>query len=246
MNNLAAEYWAVIPAAGSGKRMANAIPKQYLSVHGRSVLEWALQPFLTDERCRRVVVAIAADDAHWPRLHLQHAKLQVVSGGAERADSVLAGLNALLTNEGSAAQEQDWVLVHDAARPCLHRTDLDALLAALESEPVGALLATPLADTLKQADAEQRVEQTMPRAGLWRALTPQLFRLGPLRVALQRAAARGLNVTDESSAMEAMGMHARLIGGRSDNLKITVPEDLLLAESVLAARDSNTNTREPR
>ena len=235
----------MIPAAGSGKRMANAIPKQYLSVHGRSVLEWALLPFLTDDRCRRVVVAIAVDDAHWPRLHLQHAKLQVVSGGAERADSVLAGLNALLTDEG-AAQEQDWVLVHDAARPCLHRADLDALLAALESEPVGALLAAPLADTLKQADAKQRVEQTVPRAGLWRALTPQLFRLGPLRAALRSAVVRGLNVTDESSAMEAMGMHARLITGRSDNLKITVPEDLMLAESVLAARDSNTHTREPR
>jgi 2-C-methyl-D-erythritol 4-phosphate cytidylyltransferase len=234
--------------------MASAIPKQYLTVHGRSVLEWALLPFLTDHRCRGVVVTIAVDDEHWPRLFLHHPRLHVVPGGAERADSVLAGLQALLSNSEIAAQEEaqemahemDWVLVHDAARPCLHRADLDALLAvATDNEAVGALLATPLADTVKQADAGQRVAQTVSRAGLWRALTPQMFRLGPLRTALQRAVSRGVIVTDESSAMEAMGQHAKLIAGRTDNLKITVPTDLALAESVLASRMPNiTTTRE--
>jgi 2-C-methyl-D-erythritol 4-phosphate cytidylyltransferase len=239
-------YWAVIPAAGSGKRMASTIPKQYLTVHDRSVLEWSLLPFLTDQRCKAVIVSIALDDEHWPRLLLPHAKLQIVTGGAERADSVLAGLNALLTNSDFAAHPEDWVLVHDAARPCLQRSDLDALLAVADAdEAVGALLATPLADTLKQASADQRSTQTLPRNGLWRALTPQMFRLGALRAALQQAAARGLVVTDEASAMEAMGQQPRLITGRSDNMKITVPEDLLLAESILAARTvSATTTRD--
>jgi 2-C-methyl-D-erythritol 4-phosphate cytidylyltransferase len=248
LTNATASYWAVVPAAGAGRRMASQIPKQYLSVHGRSVLEWALLPFLGDRRCRGVVVVIAADDEHWHRLFLHHTKLHVVPGGAERADSVLAGLNALVAETEVAAREQDWVLVHDAARPCLHPAHLDALLvAARDDEPVGAMLATPMADTLKQSDVEQRVAHTVPRAGLWRALTPQMFRLGVLRIALQHALASGNGVTDESAAMEAMGLHARLIAGRSDNLKITVPEDLVLAESVLAGRNSNSSkTRETR
>jgi len=248
MSKLSAGYWAVIPAAGSGRRMASTIPKQYLTVHGRSVLEWSLQPFLDDVRCHAVIVAIAVDDEHWSRLNLRHHKLHVVSGGAERADSVLAGLNALLDDNvrhTHRAAVNDWLLVHDAARPCLHRDDLDSLLAAaLDGETVGALLATPLADTLKQANAEQRVAQTLPRAGLWRALTPQMFRLGALRTALQHAAAQRVVVTDESSAMEAMGQYARLVAGRSDNLKITMPEDLLLAESILAARAVGITRRE--
>jgi 2-C-methyl-D-erythritol 4-phosphate cytidylyltransferase len=248
-------YWAIIPAAGSGKRMASSIPKQYLTVHGRSVLEWALLPFLSDQRCRAVIVIIAVDDEHWPRLFLQHAKLHVVAGGAERADSVLAGLNALLQSRHSPAQGEataeakadDWVLIHDAARPCLHPADLDALLmVATNHEPVGALLATPVADTLKQAATDQRVTKTVPRAGLWRALTPQMFRAGALRTALQNAASRGITVTDESSAMEALGQCARLINGRSDNIKITVPDDLPLAENILAARHLDTHSvREP-
>lgn len=231
---MTASYWAVIPAAGAGKRMARAVPKQYLSLHGRSVLEWALQPFLADARCRGVVLVLASDDTHWPTLGLHHSKLRVAAGGAERADSVLAGLNTLL----SIAAPTEWVLVHDAARPCVHPADLDALLAvANDAEPVGALLATPVSDTLKQATADQRVAHTVPRAGLWRALTPQLFRLGQLHAALQNALANNIAITDEASAMEALGLQPRLIAGRSDNLKITLPEDLALAESVLAGRE---------
>jgi len=249
MSTPSAGYWAVIPAAGSGRRMASAVPKQYLTMHGRSVLEWSLQPFLDDVRCHAVIVAIAVDDEHWSRLNLRHHKLHVVFGGAERADSVLAGLNALLDDQAPRTRRQaamnDWVLVHDAARPCLHRDDLDSLLAAArDGETVGALLATPLADTLKQANADQRVAQTLSRADLWRALTPQMFRLGELRTALQHAAAQRVVVTDESSAMEAMGQYARLVAGRSDNLKITMPEDLLLAESILAARAVGITRRE--
>ena len=227
------KYWAVIPAAGAGKRMARAVPKQYLPLLGRSVLEWALQPFLSDRRCIGIALALAEHDTYWPKIGLRHDKLTVVTGGAERADSVLAGLNSLL----DSASRNDWVAVHDAARPCLHPDDLEALLAiADESEAVGGLLATPLSDTLKQANREQRAIGTVPREFLWRAQTPQLFRLGGLHDALQRAVASGQVVTDEAGAMEALGFQPRLIAGRSDNLKITLPEDVALAESVLAAR----------
>ena len=244
VSTAAAGYWVVIPAAGSGKRFASVIPKQYLTVQGRSVLEWALLPFLIDQRCQGVVVTIAVDDEQWRRLFLNHPKLHVVPGGAERADSVLAGLNELATNSDLAAKAGDWVLVHDAARPCLHRDDIDALIAvAVSNEVVGAVLATPVADTLKQADANQRVTQTVSRAGLWRALTPQMFRLGALQIALRNANSRGVTVTDECSAMEAMGQYAKLIAGRSDNLKITMPEDLNIAESILAARNLDDTSR---
>lgn len=231
----AVAYWTVIPAAGAGLRMGGDLPKQYLQLHGRSVLQWALQPFLFDPRCRAVVLPIAADDAHWPRQNLQHPKLHVVTGGAQRADTVLAGLDFLL-NE-LHADLNDWVLVHDAARPCLHMDDLEALLSATTDEPVGALLATPLVDTLKQATDDLRVVGTVPRSGLWRAQTPQIFRLGLLRDALQRARLAGQAVTDEASAVEAMGLQPRLIAGRADNLKLTLPEDLALAHSVLATRN---------
>lgn len=230
----AVAYWTVIPAAGTGRRMGAELPKQYLRLHGRSVLEWASGPFLLDANCRGVVLALAADDANWAQLNLQHPKLQLATGGIQRADTVLAGLNVLL-NE-LRADANDWVLVHDAARPCLHVDDLTALLQVASDEAVGALLATPLVDTLKQADADLRVAGTVPRAGLWRAQTPQMFRTGLLRDALLRAQARGVAVTDEASAVEALGLQPRLVPGRADNIKLTLPEDLVLAHGILAAR----------
>lgn len=225
----------MIPAAGAGRRMGGGLPKQYLQLHGRSVLEWALQPFLLDSRCRAVALALAIDDAYWPKLNLQHRKLRVTPGGVERADTVLAGLEFLLSD--MQADANDWVLVHDAARPCLHADDLRALLNVAADEAVGALLATPLVDTLKQATDDLRVAGTVPRAGLWRAQTPQMFRLGLLRNALQRARADGVTVTDEASAVEALGLQPRLVAGRADNIKLTMPEDLALAQSVLAERN---------
>lgn len=230
----AVPYWTVIPAAGAGRRMGAELPKQYLRIHGRTVLEWALQPFLLDAGCRGVVLALAADDAHWSQLNLQQPKVHVATGADQRADTVLAGLNVLL--DELHADAHDWVLVHDAARPCLHADDLAALLRAAADEAVGALLATPVVDTLKQADDGLRVSGTVPRAGLWRAQTPQMFRIGLLRDALLRARAQGVAVTDEASAVEALGLQPRLVAGRADNLKLTLPEDLALAHSVLAAR----------
>jgi 2-C-methyl-D-erythritol 4-phosphate cytidylyltransferase len=230
-----ARYWVVIPAAGAGQRMGAATAKQYLCLAGRTVIEWALAPFLQDARFSAVVVALATDDQHWRSLPVAaHSKIRITQGGAERADSVRAGL-ASLSNQASA---QDWVLVHDAARPCLELADLNKLINTLTAndDEAGGLLATPLADTLKQADAEQRVVTTIPRAGLWRAQTPQMFRYDVLQRALMQAHERGVQVTDEASAVEALGYQPLLVGGRADNLKITVPEDLALAAGILAAR----------
>lgn len=230
-------YWAVIPAAGIGLRLGAAIPKQYLPLSGKTVIEWALAPFLADDNCRGIVVAIAADDAHWSRLVLTHPKLRVTQGGSDRAQSVLAGLLKL-----QEVSNDSWTLVHDAVRPCLHANDLQKLVTAATSESAGALLATPVADTLKQATAEQCVIKTIPRANLWRAQTPQIFRLGLLRDALQSAISSGVCVTDESAAMETMGHTVRLVEGRTDNIKITLPEDLALAVSIIAAHASTNKS----
>jgi 2-C-methyl-D-erythritol 4-phosphate cytidylyltransferase len=154
------------------------------------------------------------------------------SGGAERMDSVLAGLRALQDR----AAPNDWVLVHDAARPCLLATELDRLLNELSDDAVGGLLAAPVVDTLKRADDGGRVLQTVPREKLWRALTPQMFRRDILQKALESAQARGVAVTDEAQAVEALGLQPRLVAGDADNIKITLPEDLLRAERILRSR----------
>lgn len=223
-------YSAVIPAAGVGRRMGSAIPKQYLPLAGKSVLEWALDPFLADDRCQTVTVVIAEDDAHWSGLSLNHPKLRVTIGGHERVHSVLAGLQSLQQD-----RNDEWVMVHDAARPCLHREDMDKLLFETQHDPVGGILGSPISDTLKFTDDDKRIIKTIPRANMWRALTPQLFRVGVLHSALQAALISQSLVTDESAALEAQGFQPKLIEGRSDNLKITTPADLALAACVLAA-----------
>jgi 2-C-methyl-D-erythritol 4-phosphate cytidylyltransferase len=224
----AVEYWLVVPAAGSGRRMGAATPKQYLSLAGATVLEHALAPFLADARCRGAVVVLAAGDARWATLPVaRHPKVRTVGGGAERRDSVAAGLAALLAQ---GASPDDWVLVHDAARPCLARADLERLLGALPASPDGALLAVPLADTLKRADDAGRSAATVDRRGLWRALTPQAAPLALLHEAL--GAAPG--ATDEASALEAVGRRPRLVAGAATNVKVTDPADLEFARLVLA------------
>jgi 2-C-methyl-D-erythritol 4-phosphate cytidylyltransferase len=228
-------YWAMVPAAGAGKRMDSAVPKQYLSLAGRPVIAHTLASLLDHPRIDGVAVAISAGDEWWPTVaaELNAAKpLRVVTGGAERCHSVLNGLEAL----SAPAQPEDWVLVHDAARPCLTAGDLDRLIDTLADDPVGGLLAVPVRDTLKQADDAGRVAATVDRSRLWHALTPQMFRLGMLHEALRAALARGLLVTDEAAAMEAAGFAPRLVEGRADNLKITRPEDLALAEFYLTRR----------
>ncbi|MEK7712303.1 MAG: 2-C-methyl-D-erythritol 4-phosphate cytidylyltransferase [Pseudomonadota bacterium] len=226
--------WAVVPAAGGGARMRAARPKQYLPLLGRAMLLHTLERLGRYPRLRGLVVGIAADDAYWPTLATEIPNLlNTYIGGAERAQTVLNGLRVLETY----ATPDDWVLVHDAARPCVRHTDIDALLAAVAGHADGGLLALPLSDTVKRADHNGCVEDTVARAGLWRALTPQVFRLAALSEALESAMRAGVEITDEASAMEYSGARPRLVHGHADNIKITVPEDLALAELFLREQE---------
>ena len=218
--------------------MRAARPKQYLPLLGRAILQHTLERLGHYPRLRGLVVGIAADDAYWPTLAIEIPNLLTTYvGGAERAQTVLNGLRALETY----AAPNDWVLVHDAARPCVRHTDIDVLLAAVAGHADGGLLALPLSDTVKRADHNGCVEDTVARAGLWRALTPQVFRLAPLSDALESAMRAGIEITDEASAMEYSGARPRLVHGHADNIKITEPEDLALAELFLREQE-----REPR
>ena len=218
-------YWAVVPAAGVGRRMGTEIPKQYLELAGRRVIDWTLEVLLVEPRIRGVAVALGAEDPFWSRCeHASHPRVQRVEGGEERAHSVLNALQAL----AETAAPDDRVLVHDAARPCLRTGDL-ARLIDLASGAEGGLLAMPVRDTMKQADDQGRVEATLDRSRIWHAFTPQLFPLQTLRDALERALAEGIAVTDEASAMEHAGYRPLLVEGHPDNIKITRPGDLELA-----------------
>lgn len=229
-------YWAVVPAAGVGRRMGAAIPKQYLPLAGRTVIEHTLDTLMSHPRIDGAVVAVGTGDSWWKTMRLDTAKpLMQVAGGMERGHSVLNALHAL----AERAAPDDWVLVHDAVRPCLRHADIDLLIDTLHDDPVGGLLALPVRDTLKRADPTGRVSMTVDRSHLWHALTPQMFRLRVLTRALHQALEQGLAVTDEASALEAMKLAPRLVEGHAANIKITQPEDLLLAELFLAhARDT--------
>lgn len=222
-------YWGVVPAAGVGQRMGAECPKQYLEIRGRTVIEHTLDRLLTAERLSGVMVALGKDDAYWPDLpHSRHPRVRTTEGGKERADSVLAALQAL----SAEAADDDWVLVHDAARLCLTLVDIDRLIDQVRDHPVGGILALPSSDTLKRVE-QGEILATIDRRQVWRALTPQMFRLGALREALRDAARRQITVTDEASAMELRGLRPLIVEGRPDNIKITRPEDLPLAEFFL-------------
>ncbi|MDE1165964.1 MAG: 2-C-methyl-D-erythritol 4-phosphate cytidylyltransferase [Pseudomonas sp.] len=224
MNTALPAFWAVIPAAGVGARMAADRPKQYLQLGGRTILEHSLDCFLDHPALKGLVVSLAEDDPYWPSLaSARDARIQRAAGGRERADSVL---NALLYLNAHGAGDDDWVLVHDAARPNLARADLDKLLGELADDPVGGLLAVPARDTLKRADSQGRVRETIDRSTIWQAYTPQMFRLGALHRALADSLVADVAITDEASAIEWAGQAPRLIEGRSDNIKVTRPEDL--------------------
>lgn len=215
---------AIIPASGVGSRMNAPLPKQYLRLQDKTILEHTLAPFIAHPMIQQVIVAVAKEDPFYPQLEiLKHPKIQIVFGGETRAHSVL---NALLT-----ADENSWALVHDAARPCLKRSDLDKILQ-IEDEQ-GAILAIPAVDTIKRTFDGKQIEHTEDRSTLWLALTPQFFPSAPLKSAIQSAFAKGQTITDEASAMELAGYRPHLVAGRSDNLKITRPEDLALAEFYL-------------
>ena len=223
--------WALVPAAGSGRRFGGDVPKQYLHAAGKPLIGHALEALLAHPQMDGAVVALAADDPHWPGWTTLHGKPVVTCvGGLERADSVLAALHALPENVAHDAL----LLVHDAARPNVRGGDLSKLIAAANTQRDGAILAAPVRDTLKASDADHRIEATVPRAGLWRALTPQAFRRDLLQRALQAAQAAGVTVTDEAMAVERLGLHPVLVEGREDNLKVTTPADLALVEFLLA------------
>jgi len=221
-----------VPAAGGGTRMRADRPKQYLPLLGKPILWRTLDRLGSYPALRGMLVGVAADDAYWPTLPEVPKLLGTYRGGETRADTVLNGLATL----ANYAAPDDWVLVHDAARPCLRHADIDTLLAAIKGHADGGLLALPVSDTVKRADHNGCIEDTVPRAGLWRALTPQAFRLDALSAALERAKQAGVDITDEASAMEYAGAHPRLVHGHADNIKITVPEDLTMAELYLRAQ----------
>ncbi|MGR4067278.1 2-C-methyl-D-erythritol 4-phosphate cytidylyltransferase [Billgrantia sp. C5P2] len=224
--------WLVVPAAGRGRRMGAALPKQYLMLAGRPVLAHTLARLHRAFPEARLCLCLDPDDAHFDPAWVPFAQWGRSPGGAERADSVRQALASF----ADEAEDDDWVLVHDVARPCVRVDDLTHLYAALRQDPVGGLLATPAADTMKRDDGQGRVARTEARVGLWQAQTPQGFRYGLLRRALGEAAASGLEITDEASAVEAMGLAPQLVPGRRDNIKITHPEDLALAGHILAAQ----------
>ena len=222
--------WAIVPAAGIGTRMQADRPKQYLELDGKPVLEYTLQRLADHPLIKGIMVAVAENDPWWAQITVSaETPIHVVVGGAERADSVLNALTAL----AKASNDDPWVLVHDAARPCLRHQDIDLMLDSLATHPVGGILGIPVTDTVKRANTDHEITETVERQGLWRASTPQMFRLNTLKNALQMAKKQQLIVTDEASAIELAGLQAMMVEGHSDNIKITVPQDLALARLFL-------------
>jgi len=231
----AGQCWAVLPAAGTGSRMGSEVPKQYLEVAGATIFEHSLQALLREPRIRGAVVALQSGDQRAALCPLMaDDRVRSVQGAQARSGSVMAALNDL----APLAQSGDWVLVHDAARPCLSAADLAALIDRVIDSGTGGILAERMVDTVKQASADGRVQATLDRSGLWRAQTPQMFRLGELRDALARAIAARSDVTDEASAMEMAGHPVQLVAATGCNLKVTVPADLAQAAWHLQHREA--------
>lgn len=244
---LSPKLWAVIPAGGRGQRFGSSMPKQYMGIAGRPVLDHVLDVFLQMPEFERIVVAIPVDDRRFMELyHAIDDRVVAIVGGAERADSVLAGLQWMAAH---AVDPMDWVFVHDAARPLLTDMELFALFEAIEHPDCpGAVLGVPAADTLKRANvmascpeaADSCVGETIDRSGLWHAMTPQVFRLGALLDALTAARDAHMSVTDEAQAMESLGVAPWLVRGRRSNIKLTYAEDIELIEAVLSRRQETT------
>ena len=226
------DLWAVVPAAGIGKRMGTKVPKQYLTLCGSPVIEHTLRRLLSHPRINAVTVVVGQVDEWWPGVP-SGAHTRRVDGGAERCHSVLNGLKSLLK---AGAKPSDRVLVHDAVRPCLRRADIDKLIEAVDDYEGGGLLGLPVRDTMKRVDSSCRVEQTIPRNQLWHALTPQMFPLAVLHDVMDAAISAGRLVTDEAQAMELAGYHPKMVEGHPDNLKITQKNDIELAALYLKAQ----------
>ncbi|MCL2644060.1 MAG: 2-C-methyl-D-erythritol 4-phosphate cytidylyltransferase [Betaproteobacteria bacterium] len=234
-------HFALVPAAGSGSRMGGELPKQYMPLLGLPLIHHTLAALCSVPAIERVFVVLSADDADWAHHDwsaLGSRMVPLFCGGLTRADSVLGGLHAI-KNEVAAT---DWILVHDAARPCITGWQVEKLMHELAYDDVGGLLAIPVADTIKRADEHHRVADTVAREGLWSAQTPQMFRYAVLQRALEGAR----NVTDEAAAIEAAGLRPRLIKGDAANLKVTWPFDLLLAEWILRRSEAEETIEEKK
>jgi len=228
------KYWAIIPAAGIGTRMGMDTPKQYLKLCGKCILEYTLEPFCIHEKIDGVVVVLAENDSYWETLPIaSNKKIQTTIGGIERCHSVQNGLKILK----GIASPNDWVLVHDAARPCLHMDDIDKLIQTMNAQSIGGILAIPVRDTMKRTGTINEVTETVSREGLWHALTPQMFQLSMLDSALEMAISNNVLVTDEAQAIEMTGKRPVLVEGHPDNIKITHKSDLPLAELFLSRRE---------
>jgi 2-C-methyl-D-erythritol 4-phosphate cytidylyltransferase len=241
--------WAVVPAAGIGSRMQSSIPKQYLKIKGQTVLELTLARLSSVAAIEQILVVLNPLDSVWPTLQVQGSdgkalpkKVSTCIGGQNRWQSVLNGLTALT----GLAADDDWVLVHDAVRPCVRVADILSLIELSATDDVGGLLAIPVSDTLKRAIVQpgelERVAETINRDRMWSACTPQIFRFGLLRESLRKAAASGLPITDEASALESEGYQPLLIPCGRDNIKITHPDDLMLAELIFQSQSADTRT----
>ena len=230
-----ARCWAVVPAAGIGKRMGSAIPKQYLTLAGSSVIDLTLERLLSHDAIAGIIVAISADDNWWDAsVYAADKRVKVVQGGSERCHSVLNALRLLQKD----AQPHEQVLVHDAARPCVRLDDISRLIAKVGLSEDGGLLGIPVKDTMKRTDRHHVIQSTLDRENMWHAFTPQMFPLENLLSPLQKALDKGQVVTDEASAMELAGYRPVMVEGKQDNIKITRPEDLALAGFYLQQQDN--------
>ena len=224
-----AQYWVVIPATGIGQRMKASYPKQYIKLSGKSILQHTLDNLLSYPRVTGAVLILNSNDTHWDKLNYHHDKpVLLCTGGEQRHHSVYNGLKRLKLQ----TDDNPYVLIHDAVRPFVSHSDLDRLLEVLDDCEDGALLAAPVADTLKLADDNLNVKSTHPRDNLWRAFTPQAFKLDKIFSALNQVINNKLEVTDDASAMELMDMHPCLVQGDVQNIKITTPQYLLLARKI--------------
>ena len=244
-----AKLWVVIPAAGSGSRMQESVPKQYLSINGSAIIEHTIKVFLDNHEIEKIIVPLADNDQRFSQLNVaKDHRVATTVGGSSRAHSVLNGLIALsaegspsivedsqslVKDSQSLVKDSDWVLVHDAARPCLSCASLKHLIDSLRDDDVGGILAVLAKDTLKRASKTQAIMSTVDRSDIWQAQTPQMFRYGLLKAALTSAIEQHVDITDEASALEHLGYQPKLVVGDARNLKVTTPEDLALAEFLL-------------
>lgn len=238
--NYSPSFWCVVPAAGVGSRMGLDFPKQYLKLHNKTILEHTLERLLAIPQLQGIILSVNQADTYWPQLPLaKNPRIQFIFGGKDRCDSVMNALNHLVT----FADERDWVLVHDAARPCVTLDSILVLIKALAIHPVGGILGIPVSDTLKRVTSESIIEETIDRRALWQAQTPQMFRLGLLRSCLKAAIDAHHPVTDEASAMEFCGYTPLMVEGRSDNIKITRQDDVALVQFILDQQITSDNKR---